>query len=570
VIPLTTTLAPRSGKVALSSRRASAAQLLRGQFQTGRIWLHKPINLGVMAELAAERYGRDGHFYLDQPFTWDPQQRVELDYVEFAELVEQMSAVLKQAGVGRRDRVAIIKTPNYDVQALAWAAARIGAIAAPISARLDPGVLNVLLDRLQPKVLITDPDVVRHARLDAARLRALSCTAIAPVDGGIPVEDLWGGPVPAPSPVKDDEPMIITHTSSTTGVSKMAEASAIGVTFSAQTEAVVPFAHSPDELFASAISHVHIRGAVTQMASMSRGTPVLGIANPDNETILRLFARYRPTMVETHPNTFVAWEQLADDSSRPFASIRIWLNTFDAIHPRTIRRLLDASERRFPLWFQCYGMTETQVVSVRAYTKRMAARLVDRDSRTVGWEVPGVRVRIADPATGERRRSQRQPGMIQAKTPARALSFIGTPEKFAERRHGKWFDTGDWGRRGRWYQVEVLDRIADRIDGVDSCLRLEDLLMDRLPDAEEIIVTPDGTGKPVPVVCMRDGKRLTAEDWQRASAGLPGLGEPFEVSPDQLQRTATVKARRFLLTEMIKSSGSAEPVRPEVALRDGA
>jgi hypothetical protein len=34
------------------------------------------------------------------------------------------------------------------------------------------------------------------------------------VDGGIPVEDLWGARVPAPSPLKDDEPMMITHTSS--------------------------------------------------------------------------------------------------------------------------------------------------------------------------------------------------------------------------------------------------------------------------------------------------------------------------------------------------------------------
>ncbi len=554
-----------------AARRTDAKTLLRGQFEPRRISLRKPVNVGLMAELAAEKFGRVP-LYLDQPFAWDPQQRVELDYVECATLVGQMSAVFAAAGVKRWDRVAIVKTPNYDVQSLAWAAARIGAIPALISARLDPDIINILLDRLQPRFIVTDPDVARYARLDAARLRALNCTAIASIDGGIPVADLWGAPVPAPSPLKDDEPMMITHTSSTTGVSKMAEASAIGVTFSALMESIFPFVHNPDELFASAISHVHVRGAVTQLASFSRGTPLLGIGRPDDDTIVRLFSRYRPTIVEAHPNAFVGWEQLADDPARPFSSLRVFFNTFDAIHPRTIRRLLAASKRGFPVWIQCYGMTETQVVSVRVYTKRSAQRLRGSDSRSVGWPVPGVRVRIADPETGRRRRDQHEPGMIQASTRARALSFVGTPEKFSQRRHGKWFDTGDWGRLNRWRQVEVLDRVADRIDGVQSCLWIEDVLLDRIPDAEEIVVVPDERGKPVPVVCMRDGKSLDAATWRTAAAGLTGLGDPFEVKPAELQRTATVKARRYLLTEMIKNGdhGRDGTVRPEVVLRDGA
>jgi fatty acid CoA ligase FadD22 len=547
-------------------------KLLRGQFQPQRVSLRKPVNVGLMAELAADKFGGSGHIYLDQPFAWDPDKRIELDYPEFATLVGQMSAVLKEAGVKKWDRVAIVKTPNYDVQALAWAAARIGAIPALLSARLDPDIINILLERLQARFLITDPDVARHARLSAERLRALSLTAIARIDGGIPVEDLWGAKVPSPTPLKNDEPMMITHTSSTTGVSKLAECSATGVTFSALLESIFPFVHSRDELFANAISHVHVRGAVTQMATLSRGTPVLGIGRADDATIVDLFSRYRPTIVEAHPNAFVAWEQLADDPSDPLASIRVFFNTFDAIHPRTVRRLLDASKRAYPVWIQCYGMTETQVVSVRTLTRRAAKRLGSRDSRSVGWAVPGVGVRIADPETGERRSSQRQPGMIQAKTRARALSFVGTPEKYAERAHGKWFDTGDWGRRGRWHQIEVLDRVADRIDGVESCLWIEDVLLDRIPDAEEVVVVPDQNGKPVPVVCMRDGKPLTEEVWQTASAGLTGLSEPFEVAPEELQRTATVKARRYLLTEMIKNGdhGRTEPVRPEVVLREGA
>ena len=558
----------RRAPVPAASRRKSALSLLRGQFEPQRVSLIKPVNMGVMAELAAERHGRIP-IYLDQPFSWDPAQRVELDYVELALLIEQMSAVLSAAGVRRWDRVAVVKTPNYDVQSVAWAAARIGAIPAVLSARLDPDILAILLERLQARFIVTDPEVARYAGLDAARLKALGLTALASIDGGIPVEDLWGAPVPAATPLKDDEPMIITHTSSTTGVSKMAEASPKGTTFSARLESMFPFVHAPDELFASAISHVHIRGAVTQMASLSRGTPLLGLAKHDNETVRELFVRYRPTIAEAHPNAFMDWEHLVDDPDEPLSSVRVFFNTFDAMHPRTIRRLLDASGRANAVWIQNYGMTETQPVSVRVYTRRSAARL-GTDSRSVGWEVPGVRVRIADPVSGKKRSSQQEPGMIQARTPARSLSFVGTPEKFSERRHGKWFDTGDWGRRGRYHQLEVLDRVADRIQGVESCLWIEDVLLDRIPDAEEIVVVPDEHGTPVAVVCMRDGKRLDAETWAAASAGIAGIGDPFEVKPGDLRRTATVKARRYLLTEMIKNDGRTELVGRDVVLRDGA
>jgi acyl-coenzyme A synthetase/AMP-(fatty) acid ligase len=181
-----------------------------------------------------------------------------------------------------------------------------------------------------------------------------------------------------------------------------------------------------------------------------------------------------------------------------------------------------------------------------------------------------------DPETGKRRSPQTDPGKILVKSPGRALSFVGTPEKFSERRHGRWFDTGDWGRKGRWQQVELLDRFADRIEGIESCLRIEDILLDRFPDAEEILVVPDGHGMPVPVVCMRDGKPLDVDAWAAVAATITGLGDPFLVPPEKLPRTATVKSRRYLLTEMIKSNGNGNgdghqaELSPEIALREGA
>jgi acyl-coenzyme A synthetase/AMP-(fatty) acid ligase len=570
---LTTQLTGSRSIYTLNDRSTDPVRLATGLLTPRRVSLRKPVNVGVMAELAANKFGRSVPLYLDRPFSWDRQQRVELDYVDVAELIEQYSAALAEIGVRPWDRVAIIKTPNYDVQSLAWAAARIGAIPALLSARLDPTIVSVLLDRLQPRVIVTDAEVAGVMGIDAARAKALSSRIIGPIAGGVPIEDLSNAPVPPAAPLKDDEPMMITHTSSTTGISKLGETSARAVTFSALREAIFPGVHAPSELFASAISHVHVRGAVTQMASMSRGTPVLGIGQLDETTFLELMQRYRPTIVEAHPNAFLDWERFADHESKPFASVRVFFNTFDAIHPRTIARLLAASERRGAVWLQCYGMTEVQVVTVRPYTRRTLRTLDQPGSRSVGVEVPGVRARIADPATGRRRRRQGEPGMIQVKTPAQIISFVGTPEKFAERSHGKWFDTGDWGRRGALHQLEVLDRVADRIEGVESCLRLEDILLARLPGADEVVVVDDGTGRAVPVICMKKGESLDPAQWRAAAEGLGELGEPLEISAEDLRHTATAKPRRFLLTELIKSrqAGARQEFDPATAiLREGA
>jgi acyl-coenzyme A synthetase/AMP-(fatty) acid ligase len=556
-------------------RRDGPASLLRGQLAP-RISLRTPLSIGILPERAAETFGRIP-IYLDAPFDFDPEQRVDLDYVEFAQLVERLSGALHEAGVRPWDRVAVAKSSNFDIMAIAAAAARIGAIPALLSPKLDGEIMGVLLDRLDSPFLYTDRATVERAGLSGKRLAGMASRVIGDVDGAVPIADLWGAPAPAPAPRSGGEPMLVTHTSSTTGISKLVENSVEGVCFSARIEATVPFGHSPRELAASCISFVHVRAAITAMASLTRGTALLEVGNVTDENVLRLFHRHRPTAVEAHPNTFLAWERLCDHPTEPFANLRIYFSTFDAVHPRTISRLLAASRRTLPLWCQAYGQTEVQIVSFRFYTRRTARRLLrsGTKSRSLGWPAPGVRVRIADPVTQRKMRPGR-PGMIQVRTPARALGFVGTPAKYWQRRHGTWFDTGDWGRRTRWGDVEIFDRMADRIEGVESCLWLEDMLLERIPDAEEIVIVPDKQGRPVPVVCMREGEPLDHARWRAASAGIPNLGEPFQVSEDDLKRTATAKARRYLLTELIaardvaSANGDHTVMAPEILLREGS
>jgi len=555
-------------------RRTGLASLLGAQLGP-RVWLREPTSIGVLPRRAADTHGRVP-IYLDRPLDVDPQQRLELDYVEHALLVEQLSAAFHAAGVRPWDRVTVVKQPSFDMLTLAAAIARLGAIPALISPGLDGEILGILLDRLQAPFVFTDQATVEAAGLPFDRWQAAGARVIGAVEGGLPLDQLWGAPTPPATPRKDDEPVVITHTSSTTGISKLAENSVAGVGYIAFLESLPPFAHSTRELIASCISFVHVRAVITTMAAMSRGSSLLPLSRTDDETVIETFRRHRPTGVESHPNVFVRWEPLCDHPDDLFANVRIYLNSFDAAHPRTIERFLGASRRTFPVWLQVYGQTELQGISIRGYRRNGPRRMARRGTRTrsLGWSMPGVSVRIVDPAT-QRRVRPGKPGMIQVRTPCRALQFVGTPDKYWERRHGEWFDSGDWGRRGPRGDIEIFDRVADRIDGVRSCLWIEDVLMSRIPQAAEVVVVPDAAGLPVPVVCMRDGARLDPGDWRAATEGLAPLGEPVEVAESDLKRTATEKPRRYLLSELVSArdrTGEA-PVahdRVEVLLREGA
>ena len=78
--------------------------------------------------------------------------------------------------------------------------------------------------------------------------------------------------------------------------------------------------------------------------------------------------------------------------AQPLASVRLFVNGFDAPHPRTIATLLGASRRRFPLYAQGYGQTEIGLVTGRLYTR---ARAGHADSRCVGLPRPAAAARSA-------------------------------------------------------------------------------------------------------------------------------------------------------------------------------
>ncbi|HEX6074951.1 MAG TPA: AMP-binding protein [Micromonosporaceae bacterium] len=475
-----------------------------------------PADLGALPEIAAQRHA-DVPLLSDTP--WLGLDRDVRTVGDFAWAVHEYADRLWATGVRRGATVAVVKANHYDIQALACAAIRVGAVPALLSVRMAPDELVTCLGLLDRPVLLVDADGIERLAAYAESLPRLTSGVFAlhaPGAGWAPTLDASGHHEPIPW--SGDGPMIITHSSGTTGAPKLVAQSADSLYGHAAPQIAVARQLDTTGIAAKCLSFVHARTASGLVAMLTVTMPFLALSNTAPEDVAEQLVAHRPQGLETHPNLFLLWESLGTRPQRPFASVERFLTSFDAVHPRTVRALLNGSDQPNPVYLQAYGQTETGPVTLRA-VHRADLDTLDETSRNVGRPFPGITdVRIVDDA-GESVPAG-TPGYIEARTPGRGHSIIGQPPLPGP---GEWWPMGDIGRITENGSLELLDRVADRLAGTASLLRLEDRLLDALPQLLEVVLTPGPDGALVVTVCTADDQPLELELWAKAAvtAGLP-------------------------------------------------
>lgn len=508
--------------------------------------------LGSMLREAADRHG---HVFvtLDRPLDVNPGLGTDLAYTTLADVVDELSGRLWEAGVRPSEEVVVHKTDNVDIVLLTCAVSRIGAVPVLLSPGLAGPVVGQLLERLHQPWLITDraklEGPLKDVELTGLVRRTLS---VDDAPGAEPLQTYAGAPTPSAVRLHPRDPSLITHSSGTTGLPKLAvhcpntmwnrlvPQKAMGWPTRGETAALhMSFVHS---------RFYHLLGVLLHF-----GSPLLLIVDPEPSNVGPLLARHRPGIVETHPNTFVLWEELADAPGAPLSRVRSYGSTFDAIHPRTVQRLLNASKRRSPWLIQLYGQSETGPVAFQWFTRRSAAKA---DGRRVGIGIPGfTRVRVADDAG--RRVAPGTAGRIEARTRGRILTYLGARERYLRQLDGGWWQMGDMGYQGRWGALYLIDREIDQIDSMHSNLEVEDTLMSRLEELREVVIVPGVDREPVPVVCVRGERPLDLRRWHEATADLPTMSEPRQWRFEELPMTSTWKVKRVEITRMLTESTRA-------------
>ena len=520
----------------------------------------RPMNLGALFDHYAGAPGPVWH--LDRPFDIAPDQGRAHDSTSLAGLVADMSGRLYAAGLRRGDRIAIIKENHLDTILLAAASARIGALPAMVTTTFKPQTVAMMMERLEPKVMIASGSVLAAAAAAGVMLTGPDTRVVAidgdpaVVPGAVALDDLAGADIPSPDIRPDEEPMLCTHTSGTTGVPKLVVHSPntlIRVLTKLETIRIPFLSTRPDDTIASCIAFIHSR-AVTwtfaQFALPPEKVVVMGGSEPD--TVVETLTRNPPTTLEACPNIYQRWEHLPRTNPELFTNIRAYLSTFDAIHPSTIRTFMNATQRRGLVWGQSWGQSEVGPATLAVYTRRKALRPTgNREPFTnnVGRPIPFVtRIRVVDPETRKPlKRGER--GLVVIRTKGRCLTYLGEHDRHREKDWDGWWNTGDIGTLSRTNALQVLDREVDSIPGT-SGIELESLLLERLDSATEVIVLGNPGGLPVPVVSTHDGT-LDDATWKEATADLPDLEAPRIIAWDDFPRTGTWKVRRPELRQQI-------------------
>ncbi|MFE2551710.1 class I adenylate-forming enzyme family protein [Streptomyces sp. NPDC059355] len=515
---------------------------------------NKGIRLGTLFDRAAARTPA-GLVVMDHDLDIAPQLGRRPTFTELADLIDDFASRLWSVGVRPNHHVVVHKSDGFDISLLACAIARIGAIPALLSPKLDGETVATLVRRIDHPFLITDQEKLDN-NLPAEIFDITAQVLLTKGSFGKAVElaSLAGATRVPAIPMPPEHPTLITHTSGTTGTPKLAVHT--GHTFEARyrPQATVFSAVPKREPVAVHVSFVHSRMFTAMPISILQGHTLIVLKEDDPETVGDIFAQVPPGFIEAHPNTFLRWEALAEDPRGPLANVKYFSSTFDAIHPRTVSILLKASKRKNALFAQAYGQSEVGPIAARTYTRKGGS---DFDGRCVGSPFPGmtgVRVvsRDGNPVT------KTNPGFIEIKSDGRIITYLSEHERWEKQVHDGWWRMGDLGYRTKWGCLHLLDREVDEIPGIGSTLEIEDKLFTRLHELIEVIIIPGPDGVPVPVVCTRDDKPLDLIAWKSAVIGLPKLAAPVQWRLEDVPQTATTKIKRLELARLVAGGSEDE------------
>lgn len=267
-------------------------------------------------------------------------------------------------------------------------------------------------------------------------------------------------------------------------------------------------------------------------------------------------------MVESHAVTFmVATPTFLQNYTRrveprQFGSLRIALTGAEKLRPA----VANAFEERFGIKpFEGYGCTECgPAVAVNTHDYRAPGYHQKANKPgTIGQPIPGVAVRIVDPATREDR-SQGDEGLLVVKGQNIMMGYLGAPEKTAEAIQEDWYSTGDIARIDDEGFVQITDRLSrfSKIGGeMVPHIRIEEAMHAAIGATEQIFsvtgIPDDKKGERLAVLyTCADDEAKAALDKAGAGGDIPNLWLPKARDMHRVERIPVLGTGKTDLREV--------------------
>jgi acyl-CoA synthetase (AMP-forming)/AMP-acid ligase II len=346
-----------------------------------------------------------------------------ISYGELAATVRQCATGLATSGIVAGDRVAVVDGGSLLSIATLLGAARIGAAPALMNPALTPPELRELLKNADCAKIAVAGEAYADGLREAGATTVLTGSDLAGPASLASVPDATD----IPDPPDAERDALILFTSGTTGLPK-----AVSITSGQLNMRIngisAPFrADAPPSVGMMCVPFFHVGGSLGMLGSLYSGNTSVVQARFDAGEWLRLVSEHRvsatflvPTMLQRildHPD-------FADTDLTSLAAIAYGAA---AAPIALVRRAMAALPN--VAFANVFGQTET----LGAYTTLMPADHRDpARAGSVGRPLPGVEVRVVDPATGD----DVEPGAV-------GELWVNSAQNVT----GGWLHTGDLARQ---------------------------------------------------------------------------------------------------------------------------
>ena len=463
----------------------------------------------------------------------------------FWDLAGRLAAALIRAGLKAGDRVVVQVEKSPEVLGLVLACARSGGVFVPLNTAYTLAEVERFVADAQPQAIVCPPEAA-GAMHDIGRRQGVA--RVWTLDG------LGGGDLPeaarqaevAPDRVTGwDDLVAILYTSGTTGRSKGAMLTH-GNLASNALALIDAWRFGPADVLLHALPVYHTHGLFTASNTLLlAGGSMLFRPKFDADDVMAQLPR--ATTMMGVPTFYTRLLQHPGLTREAAAHVRLFISgsapllaeTHAEFHRRTGHAILER-----------YGMTETNMITSNPYEG-------ERIAGTVGRALPGLAVRVVDPASGSPVAAG-DIGMVEVSGPNVCTGYWRMPEKTREEfRPDGFFITGDLGTLSASGVLSIVGRGKDLVitGGLNVYPKEVESEIDRLPGVLESAVVGlphHDLGEAVAAIVVQHAGAVLTEAGviEPLRSRLAGFKLPKRVFfVDELPRNAMGKVQKAVLRD---------------------
>jgi benzoate-CoA ligase len=511
--------------------------------------VHIPRDLNIAAEYIdgpAARYGSATAYICDD-------ERVT--YAALRERVNRTGNALAGLGVEMEQRVALLLPNQPEFVAAFFGAAKIGAVAVPISTAVTADEQLFLLSDSRARALVVSGPLWQSLRARRAELPLLRHVLI--VDGEPEASDEQSfrllvdaaSPDLEPAPTTGDDVAFWLHTSGSTGTPKWAMHLHRNMLVAERLYAAPLIELRPEDtvLAGGPCFHAYPLGLTTYFALTAGATVVLDRERSTPARVFDLIRQHRVTVFAGVPTLYAQMLHAAEaGETADLSSVRLCLSAAEPLPAELYRRWRD----RFGVEL-LDGIGTTEALHVFISNRRGDVR-----PGSSGRAVPGYDVRLLDEQGGDVPRGEI--GNLAIRGGSLFAGYWNRRETTVRVLQGEWYFTGDkyWQDTDGyyWYSGRADDML--RVSGhwvspaeVEAALITHPAVLEAAvvgkADADELI-------KPIAFVVPRGDTQPDAALVDELKAHVKSLIAPYGYPRwiefvSELPKTATGKIQRYKL-----------------------